>query len=69
MKTYIQLENTHSYKLPSEFQDDDVRYSESLVEYFLGEYTNEGDIVFDPFAGFGTTLIVAEQMGSKPDGI
>ena len=69
MKSYIQLENTHSYKLPSEFQDDDVRYSESLVEYFLGEYTNEGDVVFDPFAGFGTTLIVAEQMGRDPYGI
>ncbi len=69
MKTYIQLENTHSYKLPLEYQDDDVRYSESLVEYFLDEYTNKRDIVFDPFAGFGTTLLVAESMGRIPFGI
>jgi DNA modification methylase len=52
-----------------EFQDDDVRYSESIVEYFLSEFTRENDIVFDPFAGFGTTLMVAEAMGRIPLGI
>ena len=69
MRTYIQLENTHIYELPVEFQDDDVRYSESLVEYFLNKYTKEKDLVFDPFAGFGTTLLVAERMGRIPLGI
>jgi DNA modification methylase len=52
-----------------EFQDDDVRYSESIVEYFLSAFTRENDIVFDPFAGFGTTLMVAEAMGRIPLGI
>ena len=32
----------------------------ALVEAFLAEYTRPGDLVFDPFAGFGTTLLVAE---------
>ena len=69
MRTYIELENKNTFDLPMEFQDDDVRYSESLVEYFLSEFTQEKDIVFDPFAGFGTTLIVAEQLGRNPYGI
>jgi len=51
------------------FQDDDVRFLESLVEHFLEQYTQKGDIVFDPFAGFGTTLFVAERLGRAPYGV
>jgi SAM-dependent methyltransferase len=69
MNSYILLQNTHRYDLPPEFREDDVRYSESLVEHFLGEYTRPGDVVFDPFAGYGTTLQVAEKMGRVPYGI
>jgi len=39
------------------------------VELLLREFTQEGDVVFDPFAGFGTTLVVAERMGRVPVGI
>lgn len=66
MRTYIQMEYTNTHELPVEFQDDDVRYSDSIVEYFLCESTQEKDIVFDTFAGFGTTILVAEVMGRKP---
>ena len=69
MKTWIQLKNTNKHELPEGFQDDDVRFSESLVEYFLNKFSQENDIVFDPFAGFGTTLMVAERMGRVPLGI
>jgi DNA modification methylase len=69
MKTYIHLTNTKPYSLPADFQDDDVRFPESLVEHFLEQYTQKGDIVFDPFAGFGTTLFVAERMGRVPYGV
>ncbi len=31
--------------------------------------TKPGDVVLDPFAGSGTTLVVAEQLGRKPIGI
>lgn len=47
----------------------DVRYSESLVEYFLRQFTQENDVIFDPFAGFGTTLLVAESMKRIPFGL
>ena len=69
MKTYIYLNYTQSYSLPIIFQSDDVRSSESLVKYFLKECTQKGDIVFDPFAGYGTTLHVAERMGRIPYGV
>lgn len=69
MKTTIHLSSEHRYPLPPIFQEDDVRYSENLVEYFLEHYTQPGDVVFDPFAGFGTTLIVAERMGRVAFGV
>jgi hypothetical protein len=69
MKTYLQLELSHPQALPAAFQDDDVRYPESLVERFLQEYTRAGDTVLDPFAGYGTTLVVAERMGRIPFGV
>ncbi len=69
MKTFALFKNTHRLELPSEFQHDDVRYSEGLVRYLLEEFTQKGDVVFDPFAGYGTTLLVAEEMGRIPFGI
>jgi DNA modification methylase len=69
VKTTLQLEMSHPQALPAGFQDDDVRYPESLVERFLLEYTRAGDTVLDPFAGFGTTLVVAERLGRIPYGV
>ena len=69
MRTFIQLTNTPSRPLPAAWQDDDVRYPDALVNHFLREWTRPGDVIFDPFAGFGTTLIVAEAMGRTPVGL
>jgi DNA modification methylase len=44
-------------------------YTETLVETFLAEYTTPGDLVFDPFTGSGTTLVVAERMGRRALGL
>ncbi len=62
MKTYLCLKNVQKKALPEEFQSDDVRYPEELVEHFLSEFTCSGDFVLDPFMGYGTTLIVAERL-------
>lgn len=62
MKTFLSLKNCQSKELPAEFANQDVRYSEALVEHFLQEFTKEGDVVLDPFMGFGTTLLVAERL-------
>ena len=37
-------------------------YPEELVGFFLQSYTDEGDVVLDPFVGSGTTLKVCEAM-------
>jgi DNA modification methylase len=69
MKTYLRLSNMKRAELPAEFRDDDVRFPEQLVEYFVQYFTQVGDVIFDPFAGFGTTLVVAEALGRIPFGI
>jgi tRNA G10 N-methylase Trm11 len=69
MKTYLQLPNAHPDPLPDQFADDDVRYAPDLVRTFLAEYTRVGEVVFDPFAGFGTTLLVAEAMERRAIGL
>ena len=40
-----------------------------LVARIVGVSSNPGDVVLDPFAGSGTTLAVAKQMGRKATGI
>jgi DNA modification methylase len=69
MRSYLSLELKFLEELPAAFSNDDVRYPEILVEHFLKEYTQAGDSVLDPFAGYGTTLIVAERLGRVPFGV
>lgn len=69
MGTFLQLANTRGRPLPAEWQHDDVRYADALVEHFVRAWTRPGGVVFDPFAGFGTTLIVAEALGRVPVGL
>jgi|SRR5579883_3407256 len=69
VKTFLSLRNEHRRPLPDEFHQDDVRYAEELVEHFLLEFTGEGDLVFDSFLGFGTTLLVAEKLNRVGFGV
>ncbi|MHA2231111.1 MAG: DNA methyltransferase [Candidatus Hodarchaeales archaeon] len=62
MQTFLVLQKENTRSIPEEFQIDDNRFPEILVEYFLNKYTDKGDKVIDIFAGLGTTLFVAEQM-------
>lgn len=69
MKTFIVLNNKRKRKIPKEFQSDDNRNPEMLIEYFLKEFTKKGDKVLDPFAGLGTTLLVSEELGREGFGL
>jgi DNA modification methylase len=69
MRTFLRLKNRQTRKLPPEFQHDDLRYPDELVATFLRQFTQPGNIVFDPFAGYGTTLIAAEAMDRVPWGV
>lgn len=54
---------------PPPFECNGIKSPESLARYMLKTYTKKGDRVFDPFAGLGTTLFTAEEMGRIPFGV
>jgi DNA modification methylase len=68
-QTWLQLTRGNKINLPSRFRHEDVRASDNMLEYFIEKFSQKGQVVFDPFAGFGTTLIVAEQMDRVGYGI
>ncbi|MEM7247746.1 MAG: DNA methyltransferase [Acidobacteriota bacterium] len=69
MRSIVSPPDIRSIRLPPDMRDDDVRFSEALVEHFLSELTRPDDVVLDPFAGYGTTLLVAERMGRHGWGV
>lgn len=48
---------------------DDVHFPQALVRTVLEEFTSLGDVVLDPFAGYGTTLLVSQGMGRDAVGV
>ena len=56
-------------RAPPRFETNAIKYPEPLVRHFMKLYTKKGDKVFDPFAGLGTTLFVAEELKRVPFGI
>jgi DNA modification methylase len=69
MNTILKFKHSNALSLPEAYQNDDVRFSDSLVTYFIEQFTSVGDYVFDPFAGFGTTLVIAEKLNRAGYGI
>jgi DNA modification methylase len=48
---------------------DDIHFTEALAESLIGHASRPGDLILDPFAGYGTTVAVAERMGRRAVGI
>lgn len=44
------------------------KFVPQLVEVFLGRYAQAGQLVWDPFAGSGTTLVEANAFGARAAG-
>lgn len=68
MDTHLSLEYAHREELPAGHTNE-VRTPDALVARFLREFTEPGDRVIDIFAGFGTTLTVAERLDRVPFGL
>ena len=69
VQTWMQFSRGSKTELPSRFRHEDVRASEDMLEFLIEKFTEPGEVVFDPFAGFGTTLLVAEELGRNGYGI
>ncbi len=52
-----------------ESASEDVHFPKALVRAVLEDYSSPGDTVLDPFAGYGTTLAVCEELRRSPLGI
>ncbi|WP_254864474.1 TRM11 family SAM-dependent methyltransferase [Halovivax gelatinilyticus] len=69
MESVISVPARPDEPLPEWADGTDPRSAPEVVERFLSRYSDPGDVVLDPFAGFGTTLVVAESMGREAWGI
>lgn len=45
-----------------------ISFPRALPDRFIRQYTNPGDLVLDPFAGVGTTIRVAQELGRRAIG-
>jgi DNA modification methylase len=48
---------------------DDIHFTEALAASVIGHASQPGELVLDPFAGYGTTVMVAERMERRAIGI
>lgn len=46
-----------------------ICFSPAFAERLLEEFTEPGDVVLDPFVGFGTTMVVADRLGRRGIGL
>ena len=44
---------------------EDVHFTERLAEQVIARFTAPGELILDPFAGYGTTAVVARRMGRR----
>ena len=52
-----------------EGREDDIHFTEALAASVIAHISKPGDVVLDPFVGYGTTVVVAERMGRRAIGI
>jgi DNA modification methylase len=73
MKKEIQnLKNSENGKtnyLTHNFHTYPAKYIPQIPRYFIEKYTKEGDIVYDPFLGCGTTLVECKLLNRNGIGV
>jgi len=63
VQTWLSLPRGNKLVLPARFRHENVRAADSLVEYCINKFSEKGQVIFDPFAGYGTTLFIADELG------
>ncbi len=69
MKPYLLLRAAELRAERPAGEVDDVHFTEALAASVVEETTRPGDVVLDPFAGYGTTLAVAARLGRVAVGV
>jgi hypothetical protein len=46
-----------------------ISFTPTFAERLLVEFTEPGDVVVDPFVGYGTTMVVADRIGRRGIGV
>ena len=68
MRPYLLLRADELAAERPDGQVDDVHFTEALAAAVVEDTTGRGDVVLDPFAGYGTTLAVAARLGRRAVG-
>ena len=68
MLTWFLLDDERRPDL-EKFEEADYAIPSALCERFIAQYSEPGNVVFDPFAGFGTVIETAQRMGRRGVGI
>jgi len=72
-KEWIKFSKSWFIHRPPRRKDEEIlhpaKYPETLVEEFISFFTKEGEWVFDPFLGTGSTLIAAGNLKRNAAGI
>ena len=69
MKPYLLLRAEELAAQRPAGQLDDVHFTEALAESVVVDTTEPGDVVLDPFAGYGTTRAGAARLGRAAVGV
>ncbi len=69
MKPYLLLRAAELRAERPAGEVDDVHFTEALATSVVEQTTRPGDVVLDPFAGYGTTLAVAARLGRVAVGV
>ncbi|KNX37067.1 TRM11 family SAM-dependent methyltransferase [Luteipulveratus halotolerans] len=69
MRPYVFVRHADVLRERHPDADEDIHFAEAVVRAVLEDLSSPGDRVLDPFAGYGTTLRVAHELGRTAVGV